>query len=76
MADDKPPPHASQEREQDTAAADLTAAYTAAHRAFMDHVKDCYACRRRGIDCYDVGALKARLHETRSASIAARTAAP
>ncbi|MFE9292339.1 hypothetical protein [Streptomyces niveus] len=75
MADDKPPLHASREREQDTAAADLTAAYTAAHRAFTAHVKDCYACRRRGVDCQDVGALKARLRETQSASIAARTAA-
>ncbi|WP_405794134.1 hypothetical protein [Streptomyces sp. NBC_01506] len=51
----------------------LDDAYTAAHRAFMDHVSGCYSCRRRGIDCQDVGALKARLRETQSASIAART---
>ncbi|WP_277993978.1 hypothetical protein [Streptomyces sp. NP-1717] len=38
-------------------------------------MKVCYACRRRGVDCYNVGALKARLRETQSASIAARTAA-
>lgn len=55
---------------------DPTAAYTAAHRAFMAHVKDCYACRRRGTDCQDVGALKARLRETQAASLAARTTAP
>ncbi|MEV8354609.1 hypothetical protein ACFVTT_38735 [Streptomyces niveus] len=74
MADDRRPRDASQEHEQDTAAPDPNAAYVAAHRAFMEHVKLCYACRRRGVDCYDVGALKQRLRETQSASIAVRTA--
>ncbi|MET4926377.1 hypothetical protein P3L51_29175 [Streptomyces sp. PSRA5] len=55
--------------------ADLDAARTAAHKAFMAHVSDCYACRRRGTDCQDVGALKARLRETRSAGVAARVTA-
>lgn len=58
-----------------TASEDTQAAYVAAHKAFMAHVKACYACRRRGIDCQDVGALKARLRETQSASLAARRAA-
>ncbi|MEU9746092.1 hypothetical protein [Streptomyces niveus] len=52
---------------------DLDAAYTAAHKAFMAHVSVCYACRRRGTDCQQVGALKTRLRETQSAGIAART---
>lgn len=52
---------------------DVNAQYVAAHKAFMTHVKVCYACRRRGVDCFDVGALKQRLRETQSASIAART---
>lgn len=54
---------------------ELDAAYTAAHKAFMAHVSDCYCCRRRGIDCQAVAPLKARLRETRSASIAARVEA-
>ncbi|MEU3183166.1 hypothetical protein ABZ707_02975 [Streptomyces sp. NPDC006923] len=62
------PPHDAQTGDPD-------AAYTAAHTAFIAHVSTCYACRRRGTDCYDVGALKDRLRETQSASIAARMAA-
>lgn len=46
MADDRRPPHAAQAPEQDGGRSDLEAAYTAAHRAFMAHVKDGYACRR------------------------------
>ncbi|MFC8826369.1 hypothetical protein ACFT9I_13635 [Streptomyces sp. NPDC057137] len=72
MADDRRPPHSLQAPEQESGEADLDAACTAAHRAFMAHVSACYACRRRGIDCYDVGGLKVRLRETQSAGIAAR----
>ncbi|MFE4609914.1 hypothetical protein ACFRK5_16390 [Streptomyces niveus] len=69
------PPNHAQTGDPARVRVDLTAAYTAAHKAFMAHVKDCYACRWRGTDCHDVGALKARLRGTRSAGIAARTAA-
>lgn len=59
----------------DTSGSELDAAYAAARAEFKAHIKICYACGRRGTDCYDVGALKARLRETRSASIAAGMAA-
>lgn len=75
MADDRPPPPAPQAHEQDTTGTDLDAAYADAREKFKAHIKICYACVRRGTDCYDVGALKARLRETQSAIIAARTAA-
>ncbi|WP_405800457.1 hypothetical protein [Streptomyces sp. NBC_01506] len=39
----------------------------------MDHVSGCYKCRNQGVDCQDVGPIKARLRETRSASLAARS---
>lgn len=54
---------------------ELDAAYTAAHEAFIEHVSGCYCCRRRGIDCQAIAPIKARLSETRSASIAARLTA-
>lgn len=76
MADDRRPPDAAQALGPDTATTEAGAAYVAAHKAFMAHVKDCYACRRRGTDCQDVGALKARLRDTQAASLAARTTAP
>ncbi|MEV8363818.1 hypothetical protein [Streptomyces niveus] len=69
------PPDDAQTGDPASVKPDLTAAYTAAHRAFMEHVSGCYCCRRRGVDCQAVAPLKTRLRETRSASIAARMAA-
>ncbi|MFF2641733.1 hypothetical protein ACFVUB_18000 [Streptomyces niveus] len=74
MADDRRPPHTPQTHETDGPKTNSDDAYNAAHKAFMAHVRDCYACLRRGIDCQDVGHLKARLRETQSAGIAGRTA--
>lgn len=74
MADDRPLPPAPQPHEQDTIGSDLDAAYAAAGKAFKAHIKVCYACRCRGTDCYDVGALKQRMRDTESALTAAKTA--
>lgn len=58
----------------ETKLAELDDAHTAAHNAFMDHVRACYGCRHRGVDCQDVAPLKERLRETEAAVTAARTA--
>lgn len=73
MPDHRRPQHSPQAFEQDSGEPDLDAGYTTAHNAFMDHVSGCYKCRNQGVDCQDVGPIKARLRETRSASLAARS---